>query len=56
MGRIGGPEGQVAVRADALFIEVKVDHFIDNGRPEEIQAAMADPDQVRRARAFEVNP
>ncbi|MFE3582996.1 PaaI family thioesterase [Streptomyces vinaceus] len=56
VGRIGGPEGPVAVRADALFIEVKVDHFIDNGRPEEIRAAMSDPDQVRRARAFEVNP
>ncbi|RFU83009.1 PaaI family thioesterase [Streptomyces triticagri] len=55
-GRIGGPDGPVAVRADALFIEVKVDHFIDNGRPDEIQAAMQDPDQVRRARAFEVNP
>lgn len=55
-GRIGGPDGSVAVRADALFIEVKVDHFIDNGRPEEIRAAMDDPDQVRRARAFEVNP
>ncbi|MEU2715940.1 PaaI family thioesterase [Streptomyces sp. NPDC007205] len=55
-GRIGGPDGPVAVRADALFIEVKVDHFIDHGREEEIQAAMSDPDQVRRARAFEVNP
>ncbi|GAA3215502.1 PaaI family thioesterase [Streptomyces thermocoprophilus] len=55
-GRIGGPDGPVAVRADALFIEVKVDHFIDHGRKEEIQAAMNDPDQVRRARAFEVNP
>ncbi|NGO45581.1 PaaI family thioesterase [Streptomyces ureilyticus] len=55
-GRIGGPDGPVAVRADALFIEVKVDHFVDNGRQEEIQAAMNDPDQVRRARAFEVNP
>ncbi|WP_431781995.1 PaaI family thioesterase [Streptomyces chumphonensis] len=55
-GRIGGPEGPVAVRADGLFIEVKVEHFISNGRDEEIQAAMNDPDQVRRARAFEVNP
>ncbi|WP_086698699.1 hotdog domain-containing protein [Streptomyces tricolor] len=55
-GRIGGPDGPVAVRADALFIEVKVDHFIDHGRSEEIQAAMNDPDQIRRARAFEVNP
>lgn len=55
-GRIGGPDGPVAVRADALFVEVKVDHFIDNGRPDEIRAAMADPDQIKRARAFEVNP
>ncbi|GGY94058.1 thioesterase [Streptomyces nitrosporeus] len=55
-GRTGGPDGPVAVRAEALFIEVKVDHFIDNGRSEEIEAAMSDPDTVRRARAFEVNP
>ncbi|MFI2205816.1 PaaI family thioesterase [Streptomyces sp. NPDC020192] len=55
-GRIGGPGGPVAVRADALFVEVKVDHFIDHGRREEIQAAMSDPDQIRRTRAFEVNP
>ncbi|TSB26350.1 PaaI family thioesterase [Streptomyces sp. NBC_01525] len=56
VGRIGAPDGPVAVRADAVFIEVKVDHFIDNGRSEEIRAAMEDPDQTRRARAFEVNP
>ncbi|ARP72739.1 thioesterase [Streptomyces pluripotens] len=55
-GRIGGPDGPVAVRADALFIEVKVDHFIDHGRKDEIQAVMDDPDQIRRTRAFEVNP
>ncbi|WP_030803066.1 PaaI family thioesterase [Streptomyces sp. NRRL F-2799] len=55
-GRIGGPEGPVAVRAEALFIEVKVDHFTEHGREREIQAAMSDPDQIRRARAFEVNP
>ncbi|MEU8588435.1 PaaI family thioesterase [Streptomyces sp. NPDC048664] len=55
-GRIGGPGGPVAVRAEALFVEVKVEHFTDNGRQEEIQAVMNDPDGVRRARAFEVNP
>ncbi|MFI5757782.1 PaaI family thioesterase [Streptomyces sp. NPDC051569] len=55
-GRLGGPEGPVAVRADALFIEVRVDHFVDHGRQEEIRAAMADPDQIKRVRAFEVNP
>ncbi|MCM2578878.1 PaaI family thioesterase [Streptomyces meridianus] len=55
-GRIGGPDGPVAVRATALFIEVKVDHFISHGRDAEIKAALADPDQQRVARAFEVNP
>ncbi|POX44310.1 PaaI family thioesterase [Streptomyces sp. Ru72] len=55
-GRIGGPEGPVAVRAEALFVEVKVDHFTEHGRPQEIRAAMDDPDQLRRVRAFEVNP
>lgn len=55
-GRIGGPEGPVAVRANAVFIEVKVEHFLENGRSEEIRAALADPDQVKMARAFEVNP
>ncbi|OPF75378.1 thioesterase [Streptomyces antioxidans] len=55
-GRIDAPDGPVAVRAQALFIEVRVDHFIENGRTEEIDAALADPDQVRVARAFEVNP
>lgn len=55
-GRIGAPDGPVAVRAEALFLEVKLNHFTDNGRPEEIQAAMSDPDQVKVARAFEVNP
>lgn len=55
-GRIGGPDGPVAIRADALFVEVAVEHFVKHGRQEEIRAAMSDPDQVRRARAFEVNP
>lgn len=54
-GRIG-PDGPVAVRAEALFVKVGVTHFTEHGRDEEIQAAMADPDTVRRARAFEVNP
>ncbi|MFM9707583.1 PaaI family thioesterase [Streptomyces galilaeus] len=55
-GRIGGPSGPVAVRADALFVEVDVKHFVEHGRQAEIDAAMSDPDQVRRTRAFEVNP
>lgn len=55
-GRTGGPDGPLALRAQALFIEVRVDHIIENGRSEEINAALADPDQVKVARAFEVKP
>ncbi|WP_280726578.1 PaaI family thioesterase [Kitasatospora sp. MAA4] len=55
-GRIGGPEGPVAIRAQALFIQVKLEHFTTHGRPEDIKAALGDPDLLMRARAFEVNP
>jgi acyl-coenzyme A thioesterase PaaI-like protein len=55
-GRIGAPDGPLAIRADALFIRVSLEHFTRNGRPEEIKAALADPDQLKVARAFEVNP
>ncbi len=56
VGRVGSPEGPVAVRADAVFVEVKLEHFTRNGRPEEIKAALDNPDQFKVARAFEVNP
>lgn len=56
VGRIGSPEGPVAVRADAVFVEVKLEHFTKNGRPEEIKAALDNPDQFKVTRAFEVNP
>ncbi|MER5492472.1 PaaI family thioesterase [Streptomyces sp. NPDC002490] len=55
-GRIGGPDGPEAVRANAVFIEVEVEHFVDNGRTEEVRAVLGDPDALRRARAFEVSP
>ncbi|GJF31938.1 thioesterase [Kitasatospora sp. NE20-6] len=55
-GRIGGPDGPVAVRAQALFVQVKLEHFTTHGRPEDIKQALDDPDLFKRARAFEVNP
>jgi len=55
-GRIGGPGGPVAIRAQALFIQVKLEHFTTHGRPEDIKKALDDPDLFKRARAFEVNP
>lgn len=56
VGRIGGPDGPIAVRADALFVEVPVTHFTDHGRDEDIKAAMDNPDRIKVVRAFEVNP
>ena len=44
-GRVGDPEGALAVRARALFVEVTTDHFTTHGRDEEIEAALADPRQ-----------
>jgi acyl-coenzyme A thioesterase PaaI-like protein len=57
-GRIDAPDGPVAVRAGALFIEVMAGRPTDDdsGRQDGIHPATADPDQIRRARAFEVNP
>ncbi|GAA3034682.1 PaaI family thioesterase [Streptomyces lactacystinicus] len=54
--RIGGPDGPLAVRAQALFIQVKLEHFTTHGRPEDIEKVLDDPDLMKRARAFEVNP
>jgi acyl-coenzyme A thioesterase PaaI-like protein len=55
-GRLGAPDGPVAIRADALFVEVGSRHFTEHGRQEEIDAVVRNPDQVKAARAFEVNP
>jgi acyl-coenzyme A thioesterase PaaI-like protein len=56
VGRLDGPEGEVAVRATAIFVRVDVNHFLENGRLEDVQEAVHDPEQIRAARAFEVNP
>jgi acyl-coenzyme A thioesterase PaaI-like protein len=55
-GRIGGPGGELAARAAALFIQVELTHFAKHGRPEEVDGVLADPDQHRSLRAFEINP
>ncbi|MFG2822029.1 PaaI family thioesterase [Kitasatospora sp. NPDC048365] len=55
-GRIGGPDGPLAIRAQALFIQVKLEHFTTHGRPEDIKKVLDDSDLMKRARAFEVNP
>jgi acyl-coenzyme A thioesterase PaaI-like protein len=55
-GRIGGPDGPVAIRAQALFIQVKLEHFTQHGRPEDVRKVLDDADLLKRSRAFEVNP
>jgi len=56
-GRIGGPDGPIAVRAASLYIIVSMQHFLDNAPKEYIEhvtkhpelLAFVDPD-------FEINP
>jgi acyl-coenzyme A thioesterase PaaI-like protein len=53
-GRLGAPDGPLAVTASALFVAVGLEHFASNGRPADVQAARtAGPGQVR---SYEVNP
>ncbi|AUG80012.1 Thioesterase [Kitasatospora sp. MMS16-BH015] len=55
-GRLGGPDGPLAVRAQGLFIQVKLEHFTTHGRPEDIKRATDDRDLFERARAFDPSP
>ncbi|OLR90820.1 PaaI family thioesterase [Actinokineospora bangkokensis] len=54
-GRLGGEDGDVAVRARALFVQVKLTHFLEHGRPEDLRKIAADPSLLNR-RAVELNP
>ena len=45
-GRLGSPDGPLAVTAGSLFIQVPVEHFLRHGRAEDLAAAAHDP-QVR---------
>ncbi|MDI2128714.1 PaaI family thioesterase [Yinghuangia seranimata] len=56
VGRLDAPDGPVAVEAASLFIAVGFEHFVSNGRAEDVERAMANPDVIKAARAFEVNP
>lgn len=55
-GRLDGPDGQLVGRAAAVFVEVRLGHFTEHGRAEEVQAVLENPDDHRMLRAFEVNP
>ena len=42
VGRLDGPDGQIAISAAALFVQVPLQHFIDHGTAEHIQRAIED--------------
>ena len=54
-GRLGAPDGPVAVTAEAVFVQVPVEHFTTHGRPEDVAQAAAAA-QASGVRRFEVNP
>ena len=49
-------DGQLVAKAAALFVAVKLEHFVNNGRSEEVQAVLDDPQGFRSLTAFEINP
>ena len=42
VGRLGGADGPVVLTAAALFIQVGLEHFQDNGRPEDVERTAAE--------------
>lgn len=62
-GYLGSVEGQVAVRAAAIFVQVPLQHFVDHGSADQVQKAIEDranggptwrPDADQHP--FELNP
>ena len=49
-------DGPLAAKAAALFVAVKLEHFVENGRGEEVQTVLDDPDRYRSLQAFKLNP
>jgi acyl-coenzyme A thioesterase PaaI-like protein len=55
-GRLGSPQGPVAVTAAALFVIVGLEHFVDHGRAADVQAALSERGILAGEDRFEVNP
>jgi len=56
VGRLGAPDGPVAMTAASLFVQVPVEHFVTNGRPEDVEKAREDRLVRGSLRNLEVNP
>jgi len=55
-GRLDVPEGLLAVRAAAIFVQVPLEHFATHGRPEDVEAAALAAAATGQIRTYEVNP
>jgi acyl-coenzyme A thioesterase PaaI-like protein len=56
VGRLDSPDGPVALTAAALFLQVPVEHFVTNGRPEDVASAREDRLVRGSLQNLEVNP
>lgn len=54
--RLDRPDGLLVAKAAALFVSVGLEHFVTNGRTEEVRAVLDDPQRYRSLKAFELNP
>jgi len=54
--RLDSAEGLLVARSAALFVAVGLEHFVTNGRSEDVQAVLDDPQRYRSLQAFELNP
>jgi acyl-coenzyme A thioesterase PaaI-like protein len=53
---LDSPQGPLVAKAAALFVVVGLEHFVSNGRSEDVQAVLDDPQRYRSLKAFELNP
>jgi len=57
IGRLGGPEGEIAVRAASLFVIVPMKHFLENAPAEYIAALREKPELLAFVDPeFNINP
>ncbi len=56
-GRLGGPEGEIAVKAAALFVIVPMSHFLENAPKEYLEHIAKTPEILAFVDPeFEINP
>ena len=56
-GRLGGPDGEVAVRAASLFVIVPMKHFLENAPAEYMEALRKNPELLSFVDPeFDINP